>query len=133
MADIISIDDRLKEQREKRLSDKKKHRLDSLRLVMQCTTCPHKCAKCGSQLETPAPRVLSPELPLRLCAGCWEEYQVFLETLGGTRGVREGEPYYNAAWAEVWKAWLEYQRWLHRYRSSPEFMQLMVELSREGD
>jgi hypothetical protein len=133
MADIISIGDRLKEQQEKRLSDQKKRRLDSLRLIMQCTTCPHKCAKCGSQLETPAPRVLSPELPLRLCAGCWDEYQVFRESLSGARGSPETEPYYNAAWAEVWKAWLEYQQRLHRYRSSPEFLQLMVELSLERD
>ncbi|MBI5583737.1 MAG: hypothetical protein HY892_07920 [Deltaproteobacteria bacterium] len=133
MADIISIDERLKDQREKRLSDKKKRRLDSLRLVMQCTSCPHKCAKCGSQLETPAPRVLSPELPLRLCAGCWEEYQVFRESQSGAPASVELEPYYNAAWSEVWKTWLEYQRRLHRYRSSPEFLQLMVELSLEGD
>jgi hypothetical protein len=133
MAEIISIDNRLKEQREKRLSDKKKRRLDSLRLVMQCTACPHKCAKCGSQLETPTPRVLSPELPLRLCVGCWEEFQVYRETRDGARGKTESEPYYNEAWLEVWKAWLEYQQRLHRYRNSPEFLQLMLDLSREGD
>ena len=133
MADIISLDDRLKEQREKRLSDKKKRRLDTLRLVMQCTTCPHKCAKCGSQLETPTPRVLSPELPLRLCAGCWEEYQVYRGAQEGTGSAPELEPYYNAAWQEMWKAWLDYQRRLHGYRNSPEFLQLMVELSRDKD
>lgn len=131
MADIISIDHRLKEQREKQASEQKKRRLDSLRMIMQCTTCPHKCAKCGSQLETPQPRVLSSELPLRLCPGCWEEYRVFREALEGRAAATVLEPYYNTSWVEVWKTWLDYQKRLHLYRASPEFLQLVEELSRE--
>ena len=69
MADIISLDERLKGQRDKQLSEQKKKRLTSLRMVMECSNCPRKCAKCGSQLEAPEPRILSPELPLRLVRG----------------------------------------------------------------
>ena len=133
MADIISIDDRLKEQREKQLSEQKKRRQDTLRMIMQCTTCPFKCAKCGSQLEAPQPRVISPELPLRLCLGCWEEFLLFQQTLAGAAKTPMLEPYYNAAWAEVWKTWLDYQKRLHRYRLTPEFQTLVEELSREEE
>ena len=51
MADIIPFQDRLRKQKEGALSKEKKQRSDSFRMVMQCTACPHKCAKCGSQLE----------------------------------------------------------------------------------
>ena len=107
MADIISLDERLKKQRDKQLSEKKKKRLTSLRLVLQCSNCPRKCAKCGSQLEAPEPRILSPDLPLRLCAGCWEEYLIYRAIHSGhspprdwraTRirpGWRSGNPGWN--------------------------------------
>jgi hypothetical protein len=133
MADIISLDERLKEQRDKQLTAQKKKRLTSLRLVMECTNCPRKCAKCGSQLEPPEPRILSPELPLRLCAGCWEEYRIYQQFMEGHSPPRDLEVYQSPAWMEVWKSWVEYQTRLHFYRNSLEFKKLMVELSKEEE
>ena len=133
MADIISLDERLKGQRDKQLSEQKKKRLASLRLVMECTNCPRKCAKCGSQLEPPEPRLLSPELPLRLCAGCWEEFRIYQQFTLGQASPQDLEGYQSPAWMEVWKSWVQYQTQLHRYRNSIEFRKLMVELSREEE
>jgi hypothetical protein len=131
MAQIIPLEDRLRKQKEGALSKEKKQRSDSFRMVMQCTACPHKCAKCGSQLETPKPMVLSEALPLRLCPGCWEEYRLFKEMASGHPPTAGQEYYHNQAWMGIWKSWLEYQRNLQEYRKSKEYLRMVEELSQE--
>ena len=131
MADIIPFQDRLRKQKEGALSKEKKQRSDSFRMVMQCTACPHKCAKCGSQLEVSQPQIISEILPLRLCPGCWEEYRLFQELVSGQSPAEGLEYYHNQTWLGIWKSWLEYQRHLRDYRNSEEFSRLVEELSKE--
>ena len=131
MADIIPFQDRLRKQKEGALSKEKRQRSDSFRMVMQCTACPHKCAKCGSQLEVSQPQIISEILPLRLCPGCWEEYRLFQELVSGQSPAEGLEYYHNQTWLGIWKSWLEYQRHLRDYRNSEEFSRLVEELSKE--
>ena len=131
MADIIPFQDRLRKQKEGALSKEKKQRSDSFRMVMQCTACPHKCAKCGSQLEEPQPQIISETLPLKLCPGCWEEYHLFQELISGRFPAAGREYYHNQTWLGIWKSWLEYQRHLQDYRNSEEFSKLVEELSQD--
>jgi hypothetical protein len=131
MAHIIPFEDRLRKQKEGALSKEKKQRTDSFRMVMQCTACPHKCAKCGSQLEAPHTQILPEGLPLKLCPGCWEEYRLFKELDSGRSAVEGREYYHNQNWQGIWKSWLEYQRNLQAYRNSEEFIRLVKELSQE--
>ena len=131
MADIIPFQDRLRKQKEGILSKEKKQRSDSFRMVMQCTACPHKCAKCGSQLEVPQSKIVSAALPLRLCPGCWEEYRLFQELVSGRSPAAGQEYYHNQTWLGIWKSWLEYQRYLQEFRNSEEFSRLVEELSEE--
>ena len=131
MAHIIPIEERRRKQKEGALSKEKKQRSASFRMVMQCTACPHKCAKCGSQLEVPQPQIISEALPLKLCQGCWEEYRLFEEMISGRSPLAGREYYHNQAWQGIWKSWLEYQRYLQDYRNSEEFSRLVEELSQE--
>ena len=131
MADIIPFQERLRKQKEGALSKEKKQRSDSFRMIMQCTSCPHKCAKCGSQLEEPQTQIISENLPLRLCPGCWGEYRLFQELVSGRSPAEGREFYHNQAWLGIWKSWLEYQRHLQDYRTSEEFLRLVGELSQE--
>jgi hypothetical protein len=131
MADIIPFQDRLRKQKEGILSKEKKQRSDSFRMVMQCTACPHKCAKCGSQLEVHQFKIVSESLPLKLCPGCWEEYRLFQELVSGRSPATGQEYYHNHTWLGIWKSWLEYQRYLQEFRNSEEFLRLVEELSQE--
>ena len=129
MAQVIPFQGRLRQQKERTLSQEKKQKSDSFRMVMQCTACPHKCAKCGSQLEAPKSQVISQDLPLKLCAGCWEEYRLFQEVVSGRSTAEGREFYHNQSWLGIWESWLEYQRNLQDYRNSVEFSKLLEELS----
>lgn len=131
MADIIPLGERLRKKKEGILSKEKKQRLEAFRMVMQCTACPHKCAKCGSQLEVPQPRLISENLPLRLCPGCMGEFQLYQALTLGRSPVEGRDYYHNPTWVEVWKSWLEYQKCLQQYRTSEEFLQLVEELTEE--
>jgi hypothetical protein len=131
MAEVISLENRLRKQKEETLSQEKKKRLDAFRISLQCACCPMKCAKCGSQLEAPQPHIISQALPLGLCQGCWEEYRLYEKVAAGPCPVEGQDFYHNPEWAGVWKAWLDYQKSLQQYRKSKEFMTLMEELSRE--
>ena len=131
MADIIPFQDRQRKKKQGALSKEKKQRSDSFRMVMQCTACPHKCAKCGSQLEVPQPQIISETLPLKLCPGCWEEYRLFQELVSGQSPAEGREYYHNQTWLGIWKSWLEYQRQLQEYRNSEEFSRLVEDLSQE--
>jgi hypothetical protein len=131
MADIIPFQDRQRKKKEGALSKEKKERSDSFRMVMQCTACPHKCAKCGSQLEAPQPQIISETLPLKLCPACGEEYRLFQELVSGQSSVPGLEYYHNQTWLGIWKSWLEYQRYLQEFRNSEEFLRLVEELSEE--
>jgi hypothetical protein len=131
MADIISLEARLRKQRDETLSQEKRKRVDAFRSTLQCVSCPMKCAKCGSQLETPQAHVVSQALPLGLCRGCWEEYRLYERISAGPFPVEGQEYYHNQHWIGVWKSWLEYQKNLHHYRHSKEFIRLMEELSQD--
>jgi hypothetical protein len=131
MAHIIPFEERLRLQKEGARTKEKKRRSDSFRMVMQCSACPHKCAKCGSQLGVPQSPIISENLPLKLCQGCWEEYRLFQESISSRTPVEGREFYHNQAWMGIWKSWLEYQRNLQEYRKSEDFARLVEELSQE--
>jgi hypothetical protein len=131
MADIISLEGRLRKQREETFSQEKKKRLDAFRNTLQCVSCPMKCAKCGSQLEIPQSHMISETLPLGLCQGCWEEYGLYTRVIAGPLPVAGQEYYHNQHWIGVWKSWLDYQENLHQYRRSQEFLRLVEELSQD--
>jgi hypothetical protein len=131
MADIISLEARLRKQREETFSQEKKKRFEAFRSTLQCVSCPMKCAKCGSQLEVPQPHVVSEALPLGLCLGCREEYRLYERIIASPLPVEGQEYYHNQHWIGVWKSWVEYQRSLHKYRHSQEFLRLMEELAQD--
>ncbi len=119
----------MRKQKEESFSQEKKKRLDAFRITLQCSSCPMKCAKCGSPLEGPESKIISAALPLGLCQGCWEEYRLY-DRMTSLPNPVEGQDYYhNQEWTGVWKAWLEYQRSLQQYRKSKEFLRLVDELS----
>ena len=130
MADIISIDNKLKLSEGKKADLIRKRKLSAVQKVFQCTHCAFKCEKCGTQISTSDEngRTESQQLriPYRFCEGCADEYIDYIERLKGA-----GDPdhyWHNDAWMSLWKTWIEYQSSIDSYLKSKEFIQLMYEL-----
>lgn len=129
MANIISFDDKLRLDKEKKAALIRKRKISAVRKVFQCTRCAFKCAKCGTQISLAKDgresdnRDLS--VPYRFCESCLEEYIDYTKRLKGG-----GDPdcyWRNEVWLEVWKRWIDCQDAIDRYLRSKEFLQLLRE------
>jgi len=127
VADIISIDEKLTQSREKKDAIVRKQKIQAVRKVFQCTHCALKCEKCGTQISPAHSR--KKKMPYRLCESCTEEYHQYFERLKG-----RGDPanyWHNNAWLELWRKWIAYQEAIDRYLKSKEFLQLLQELKQK--
>jgi hypothetical protein len=134
VADIISIDEKLKISREKQAALIRRRKIQAVQKVFQCTQCSFKCEKCGSQIN---PEKASPEcnhqfqrVPYHFCKSCEEEYLDYIDRLQG-----KGNPewyWHNEQWLKLWKDWISYQSSVDLYLKSKEFSQLVEELKKPG-
>lgn len=131
MADIISLDVKKKLAKNKEAAIIRKRKILAVQKIFQCTQCPFKCKKCGTQID-PNRHFEddndsdSEDLTYIFCESCSEEYADYIERLEG-----KGDPdcyWHNDDWIELWDIWIEYQRTIDRYLKSEEFVQLLNEL-----
>ena len=134
MADIIPIDERIADAREKKSTRDRKLKIRAVQKIFQCTRCAFKCEKCGTQIdphtatETSEPEHL--QKSFRLCTDCREEYHDYVNW---QEDRTDSETYWrNDAWRELWRSWIAYQHSLERYMESKEFLQLLHELQNNG-
>jgi len=126
MKNVISLNDRLKLDKEKKAFLIKWRKLLSARKVLQCTQCALKCSKCGTQIMSSDKDDKQRRLPYRLCESCSDEYREYTSILQGGEGP--SCYWHNKEWMDVWKTWIAYQESLRRYRNSKEFLDLLKEL-----
>jgi hypothetical protein len=134
LANIISIDDKLTQARDKKEALIRRRKIQAVQKVFQCTQCAFKCEKCGVQLgqemiEKQYYR-LQPQIPFRLCESCAEEYTDYINRRQG-RGNADCY-WHNDAWVDLWKSWIVYQGSIDRYLKSTEFIKLLAELKQKG-
>ena len=134
MADIIFLDKKMQLTKEKQAALIKKRKIMAVRNVFHCTHCPSKCEKCGIQIglgqDTGEGKRYKLRVPYHFCKSCSEEYVDYIEHLNG-----KGDPdcyWYNDAWLELWRTWIDYQGTIDRYLKSKEFLQLLMELKSSG-
>ncbi len=129
MADIISIEEKLRLSQQQKADIVKRQKILAVRKVFQCTHCSMKCEKCGTQIDRSTPETggsIHLRVPYRFCESCSEEYIDYIERLKG-----KGDPdcyWRNDLWLRSWKAWIDYQGTMDRYMKSPEFVKLLNEL-----
>lgn len=130
MADIIPIDERLADAREKKNSQDRKQKIRAVQKIFQCTRCAFKCEKCGTQIDPQSGnQTKCRQAEFRLCADCREEYQEYLQW---QQGQTDSKTYWrNDAWRELWRSWIAYQKSIERYMESKEFLQLLHELKND--
>ena len=128
MADIITIDTKLKLSREKQEALARKRKILALQKALQCFQCPFKCDKCGMQIDQniDIDSEKSNNIPYRLCNSCKSEYSEYIERIKG-----KGDPecyWHNSQWLEIWKCWIEYQNARIEYMDSKEYLDFIEEL-----
>lgn len=134
MADIISIDERIADAREKKSSLDRRQKIRAVQKILQCTRCAFKCEKCGTQIDPHTTAGCNQpkcrQASFRLCEDCREEYLDYLRR----NQNQDGSNCYwrNDAWRELWRSWIEYQKSIERYMQSREFQQLLHELKSNG-
>ena len=138
MADVISLNQKLKLSEKKKAAIVRKQKILAVRKVFQCTRCTLRCEKCGSQIDShpthdigAVNRNPTKTVPYRFCENCLEEYFDYIERLKG-----RGDPDYywhNDDWLKVWQGWIGYQNAIDQYLKSSEFTQLLNELKTNQD
>ena len=130
MADVISLDNKLQQSKDKQAATIRKRKLLAARKILQCTQCALKCEKCGMQITPARARPTGPERdmrgPYRLCEGCRDEYLDYIDRLKG--GGNPDNYWHNQAWMEMWQRWIHYQSATDSYLKSKEFIQLIKDL-----
>jgi len=129
MADIISLDKRQQLTEKKKTELIRKRKILAVQKIFQCTQCPFKCKKCGTNVgerHHNDEENQEDKIPYILCESCYEEYMDYIDRLNG-----EGDSecyWHNKEWSELWKRWMEYQDAIDRYMKSESFMKLLQEL-----
>ena len=135
MAEIISLDEKLKISKEKKAERDRKRKIQAVQKVFQCTQCAFKCERCGTQVSPDPGRRQKCEhqhqrVPYQFCESCEEEYIDYIDRLKG-----KGDPdcyWHNEEWIRVWKDWIEYQNSIDQYLKSKEFKKLLQEIRQSG-
>ena len=135
MADIISLNDKLKSCQNKKDAVERKRKIQAVQKVFQCTQCAFKCERCGAQIHPDPSKPKKCEhqyvrVPYQFCESCEEEYLDYVNQLKG-RGDKKFY-WHNEEWLKVWRNWIEYQGSVDRYLKSREFKQLLQELRQSG-
>ena len=128
MSNVIKIDDKLKEKKQKEKAENYQDKVDTILRTVQCSTCHLKCAMCGYHLE--APECVCSQgnsfYEFILCEDCRNEFEDYLDLARG-RDSRKNI-WHNKEWMGLWASWLKFQRSIKEFRNSAEFRMLMEEI-----
>lgn len=130
MADIIQIDPKIQDAREKKEAQIKKQKQAAVRNMLLRAKREFRCERCFQEIELQELSDRSEQEKLRVpylfCEICAEEYIDYIERL---KGKGDPECYWRSdVWLEVWKRWIDYKGTLDRYLRSKEFRKLLEEL-----
>ena len=130
VAEIISIDQKLKLVQKKKADITRKRKLAVVQKVFQCTHCAFKCERCGTQIgtfkEENRDREQKLRVPYRFCESCSDEYIDYIEQCKG--GGNSEYYWHDEKWFETWSKWIDYQGAMDSYLKSKKFTQLLREL-----
>ncbi len=124
MNKILSITNRLEDQRRKRQMEAYQDKVETIKRVIHCSCCAFKCAMCGEHLETGAEECpsLTPAGSFTMCEPCRAEFEDYLRVNSG-----QGESdlfWHTEEWVGLWTAWLEFQRAIRKFQKSGAFKRL---------
>jgi hypothetical protein len=127
MDKIVSLKDRIEHKQKRIQRERYRGKIGTLKKIIQCSSCQHKCAMCGLQIdEGRSPTVPHPPIGMMLCECCRDEFEDFLSS---TRGKKRNDIFWhNQEWKKMWSAWLNYRKAINEFTDSPEFRLLLEEM-----
>ena len=127
MDKVLNITDRLADKKRKEQVELYRNKIETIRRIVQCSSCHFKCAMCGYHLnvnDSSSPPANSPP-GLNLCENCLTEFEDFLKI---SRGQKSSDIFWhNAEWVRLWAAWMDFYQAIGAFRNSAEFAQLIKE------
>ncbi len=133
MAKVISFYEKQEYNSKKKSALEKQQRFHAFQRTLQCSRCPSKCEKCGTQISKADqkrrqndPMVL--RIPYRFCGSCLKDYKDYLEKLDDHKWTPQNS-WQNEDWFETWRRWVDYHGAVCRYIQSEEFLTTMRELN----
>ena len=129
MDKIVNLEERIEDREKKKQLKQYRGKIETLKKIIQCTSCHFKCAMCGLQMEargSSRETHLAP-IGLILCESCRDEFEDFLST---SRGVNRSDIFWhNQEWKDMWSAWLKYRKSINTFMDSSEFRLLLEEIN----
>lgn len=134
MANIISLNGRIRQKQAAEEQQTNRRKAYALRQAYRCRRCSSICEKCGLEIDENELMKPRPDhdhevaIPYRFCEPCLEEYLDFIHRLQG-----KGKQHYywrNDEWLETWRRWIDYQASMDRYVKTREFARLVEEMQR---
>ena len=129
MDKIVNLEERIEDREKKKQLKQYRGKIETLKKIIQCTSCHFKCAMCGLQMEARCPSREAHLAPigLILCESCRDEFEDFLST---SRGVNRSDIFWhNQEWKDMWSAWLKYRKSINTFMDSSEFRLLLEEIN----
>ncbi|MEE4358863.1 MAG: hypothetical protein V2I97_20510 [Desulfococcaceae bacterium] len=129
MAEIISLENKLREAGKLNNPLVQKRKLAAVRSLFQRARRSLRCEKCFRRMdeEKVEEKIRNLRVPYRFCDSCAQEYIDYIDRLQG-RGNPE-QYWHNEAWMRVWQRWIDYQGALDNYMKTDQFRQLIQELN----
>jgi len=132
MDKIVDLKDRIENEKQRRLLEQYRSKIETIQKMTQCTSCRFRCAMCGQHLTDadifPHPKSL--EYGYAFCDICGEEFEDFRSA--SVANDQEKPFWHNKEWKEMWSAWSHYQKAMANFIQSSEYKMLMEE-DRSGD
>ncbi len=127
MDKVLSITDRLADKKRKQQVELYRNKIETIRRIVQCSSCHFKCAMCGHHLnatDSSCPTAFSPP-GLNLCENCRTEFEDFLKI---SKGQNLSDIFWhNEEWVKLWAAWMDFYQAIGAFGNSAEFAQLIKE------
>ena len=130
MNKIVNIKGIIESKKQERQRELHRGKVEAIQKVMQCSSCPLKCAMCGLHLsETDSSHISAPTLGYSFCESSRKEFEDFLSISSGKK--RPDLFWHNKEWIHMWSAWLNYQQAISGFINSTEIKSFLEEFKPE--
>lgn len=126
MKKVLNITNILEGKKKEQQREDFQNRIETLRRVIQCSSCRFKCAMCGLHIEEEDKEQRNSFPGFNLCSTCRMEFEDFLKRKSSK--MNKALFWHTDAWNRLWSCWLEYQKALNDLRNSKEYKHLNKEL-----
>ena len=125
MDKVVNLHERIESKKQEKQLEQNRGKIDTIRRVVQCSSCHFRCAMCGRNIEEPDQSYSSASAsgPANaFCESCRGEFEDFMSI---SDGQHSEVFWHNEEWLNMWSAWLNYRQAMAHFVKSSEFQLLL--------